>query len=175
MAENLVDSLTVITGLVAAFGGWYAAIGASKSASAAQAAVSIAAVAQNRALRVQLIISSGEVTTEAQIVNFLISTLKSEYQSLFTFSGSIQHSSHKLLKQGLEDRDLAITTIISSTSALLDKFKSLNNASEEDIASQFLETQKALLEIRRHKIELELELGRIIQQNGEFRQRTLNK
>lgn len=169
------DIFSIAIGSITALGGLYAAIAASKSANAAQNAVKIAAIAQNRVLRVQLIISCGEVLTEAQLVMSLIEILKSEYVSLFTFSGSTQHSSHILLKQKLNDREQLINPIISHTSALADKFKSLNNASEEDISNQFLETQRALLEIKRHKIELEFEMSRIIQQNQEYRQRALNK
>ena len=175
MDKDTADWLQALIGAIAAVAGLYAAAAAKKSAGAAQDALRIADQAQKRGLRAQLVILSGEVLTESELVKSMIETLKIEYSSLFAFSGSTQHSSHRLLKEKLEEKGVLIESITSRASALIDKFKLLSDASDEDITNQSLDLQKNLLDIKRHRVELELELAQVIQQNRDYRQRALGK
>ena len=87
MAQEIINLIFVITGVIAAAGGFWAARAAHRSAVTAQKATERAERVDRRGLLRDLITTAHRVVSESIQVGSLTEELNTEYRALATFSG----------------------------------------------------------------------------------------
>lgn len=137
-----------------------------RSASAAEKSASVASAALHRSAIRELVGICHEVCAEELRVQTLATALRSEYTSLFVFSGTSGGSQETKLKGALEEHVTSSTQLGSEARSLADDAAKMHIASDADLDQMSARLSSSRMKIRalRESIENQLTEARAMNQ-----------
>jgi hypothetical protein len=157
--------ISAIAGLLAAAGGLWAARAAHRSAVTAQEASRHAEKVDRRGLLRDLITTAHRLIAESLQVGLLVEELKSQYQTLATFSGQSGGSREKLLIRRAEAKRKEVLPLQEEAQKLIEERAQLPNASEEELTEALSKFDGYFVQVLRVKSSLEREIAAVAGDN----------
>jgi hypothetical protein len=165
MAQEIINLIFVITGVIAAAGGFWAARAAHRSAVTAQKATERAERVDRRGLLRDLITTAHRVVSESIQVGSLTEELKTEYRALATFSGQSGGSKEKLFIHRAELKHKEVCSMKEEAQKLIEERTYLCNSSEEDFTQALSKFDGYLIHVLRIKDSLQREIATVAGDN----------
>jgi hypothetical protein len=173
MDQGNLSIISAVGGVVAAFGGLFAALAAFRSAGVAKNAADRAQEVESRSLIRDVTASAQAVIAESLRVDDLSNNLKREYKDLSIFSGGVGGSREKVHVDAVEDKQKGVIPLQQEALGILENGETLRGMSEETISGLLTKYEGYLIQIRRVKEKLGIELGSVKQQNHLFREKAI--
>lgn len=173
MDQNTLSIIAAVGGVVAAFGGLFAAIAAFRSAGVAKISAVRAQEIERRSLIREVATSAQAVIAESLRIDDLSNNLKREYKDLSIFSGGTGGSREKVHFDAVEEKQKGVISLQQDALSTLEDGEMLRGMTEEALSGLLTKYEGYLIQIRRVKEKLVLELGSVEQQNHLFREKAI--
>ncbi|HHJ16273.1 MAG TPA: hypothetical protein ENJ80_06205 [Gammaproteobacteria bacterium] len=173
MDQGTLSMISAVGGVVAAFGGLFAALAAFRSAGIAKNAADRAQEVERRSLIRDVTASAQAVIAESLRVDDLSNNLKREYKDLSIFSGGVGGSREKVHVDAVEEKQRGVMSLQQEALSTLENGEALRGMSEETLSGLLAKYEGYLIQIRRVKEKLLLELGSVEKQNYLFREKAI--
>jgi len=172
MEQNVLSFIAVVTGLIGAIAGLYAAFTAYRSAGMAKSAAKHAQETDRRGLAREVSSITNKIVAESVRVDDIANKLKQSYRALAVFNGQTNGSRPELFIESVADQQKHIVPLQQEAIDLLDKRDVFRKFSEEELTQLLLKIEGNLLHIRRVKEKFMLDLESVERDIQTFRGNT---
>ena len=166
--QTTLSIISAIGGLVAAVGGLFAAVAAFRSAGTAKEAASHAKEIEHRALVRDVLSAAQNIIAETMRVDDLANKLKKGYSDLAMFSGQFGGSRQKTFTKEIEIKQQSVIPLQQESIKAIDEQKQLRELDESNLTNLLIKYEGQLIQARRVKEKLSLELASVDQQNQTY-------
>ena len=171
--QSTLTIISAVGGVIGAVGGLFAAVAAFRSAGTAKEAAKHAQQVEHRELVRDVIAAAQNTIAETMRVDDISNKLKMGYRELSIFTGQLGGSRGKAHTGEVEKKQQQVIPLQQEAIKLLEDKKSLREKEESELTDELVKYEGYVIQVRRVKEKLELDLASVERENQTFRENAI--